>query len=707
MYSRTRTAVLVAAVTQASLALAQPGNEDPQPRLEEVTVYGTSNATSLFEYPGQVSVIDRDAIDNIVPSTMSDLLRDVPSVEFSGGPRRTGESPAIRGRGGDNVLILIDGARQSFSSAHDGRFFVEPELLRSAEVVRGPASSLYGSGAVGGVMAFETLDAADLLRGDSGFGGRFRAGYQDVNEETNLGATLYYKEGGLDLLGSYSWRDSGDIELGSGDTLGSDDDIDSALLKGSYAVSDSLELEASYTLFRNTALEPNNGQGINEGDPADPGTLVDKDIDADSYSLTARFAPETPWVDSTLTLYRSETAVDEAEIGTSRRVLRDIDTDGVTFRNASRLDSDNNHRLTIGGDWYNDAQKGRDNAADDGLRGGVPNGDSDFLGVFAQLESSFQRPLGLPGELLIIPAVRYDSYESEADDLDSEDVDDDAVSPRLAMSYGPVDWFRGFASYAEGFRAPSVNETFLSGTHFSLPHPVLGPPVFITNEFVPNPDLSAETSESIELGFALDFADVVSSGDQVSLKTSYYRSDIEDLIDLSVDFAFDRTCFAPPFAPCSAGTSFSQNIASAEIDGYELEARYDSERFLAVMAYSSIDGENNDSGADLGVLTPDRVNVDLRWRLPAWDAALGSRIQYADSFSRVAEGPTGDLETIERRGSYTLVDLYATWQPSFMPGWRIDAGVNNVADEDYERVFEGVSEPGRNLRLALTWQADF
>ena len=75
MYSRTRTAVLVAAVAQASLALAQPGNEDPQPRLEEVTVYGTSNATSLFEYPGQVSVIDRDAIDTIVPSAMSDLLR--------------------------------------------------------------------------------------------------------------------------------------------------------------------------------------------------------------------------------------------------------------------------------------------------------------------------------------------------------------------------------------------------------------------------------------------------------------------------------------------------------------------------------------------------------------------------------------------------------------------------------------------------------
>ena len=143
--------------------------------------------------------------------------------------------------------------------------------------------------------------------------------------------------------------------------------------------------------------------------------------------------------------------------------------------------------------------------------------------------------------------------------------DDDEVSPRLAFSYQPLSWFRGFASYTEGFRAPSINELYLDGTHFAVPHPILGSAgVFITNEFVPNPDLSAEDSETFEVGFGLDFVDVIGQGDSLTLKTSYYQSDVDNLIDVSVDFAFDPTCFAPPFQPCSAGTSNSENVAEAE-----------------------------------------------------------------------------------------------------------------------------------------------
>ena len=57
----------------------------------------------------------------------------------------------------------FDGARQNFGSTHDGRFFIDPRLLDSVEVLREPASSLYGSGATGGVIEFRTVDAADLL----------------------------------------------------------------------------------------------------------------------------------------------------------------------------------------------------------------------------------------------------------------------------------------------------------------------------------------------------------------------------------------------------------------------------------------------------------------------------------------------------------------------------------------------------------------
>jgi len=226
---------LLAAVSVMALAVsaqAQSAAENPAApdatfdvtsdiaTLDVITVYGTSNPLPAFDYPGQVSVITRDDIDTFAPSAMSDLLRDIPGLEFSGGPRRTGESPALRGLGGENVLILLDGARQSFISAHDGRFFIDPGLLRSAEVVRGPASALYGSGAVGGVLAFETIDAADLLDDGETAGVRFRVGYQGVNEESVASVTSFTRQGNLDAVISFGVRNSGDIALGSGAEIG-------------------------------------------------------------------------------------------------------------------------------------------------------------------------------------------------------------------------------------------------------------------------------------------------------------------------------------------------------------------------------------------------------------------------------------------------------------------------------------------------------
>ncbi|MEM8563674.1 MAG: TonB-dependent receptor plug domain-containing protein, partial [Pseudomonadota bacterium] len=108
----------IAAVVTSLPLVTHAQDEEKFVQMEEVTVSGTSNPLPVFDYPGQVSVRGREEIDLFLPSNVSDLLRDVPGLEFSGGPRRTGETPSIRGRGGENVLILIDGARQSFISAH-------------------------------------------------------------------------------------------------------------------------------------------------------------------------------------------------------------------------------------------------------------------------------------------------------------------------------------------------------------------------------------------------------------------------------------------------------------------------------------------------------------------------------------------------------------------------------------------------------------
>lgn len=54
--------------------------------------------------------------------------------------------------------------------------------------------------------------------------------------------------------------------------------------------------------------------------------------------------------------------------------------------------------------------------------------------------------------------------------------------------------------------------------------------------------------------------------------------------------------------------------------------------------------------------------------------------------------------------AYASVDLYLTWKPSFIQALRLDMGIDNIFDKNYARVLEGVSEPGRNYKTAVSFQ---
>ena len=246
--------------------------------------------------------------------------------------------------------------------------------------------------------------------------------------------------------------------------------------------------------------------------------------------------------------------------------------------------------------------------------------------------------------------------------------------------------------------------------HFPVPHPTLFNPqagqfVFVNNNFVPNPNLKPETSETVEFGVGVDFKDTLQNGDRLQGKISYYESDVEDLINLTVDFAYDPTCFAAPsFFPCTAGTTNSANVDSAELEGVEAEFAYDSNTFYGRATYSSIDSSDSVTGADVGALTPDRLALDLGVKLPEWNARIGSRIQFAGDYERRDLNSSNELAVVEERDGYSVLDLYATWKPDFANGVRFDVGIENLFEEEYERVFAGVLESGRNFKIAASYQ---
>ena len=94
--------------------------------------------------------------------------------------------------------------------------------------------------------------------------------------------------------------------------------------------------------------------------------------------------------------------------------------------------------------------------------------------------------------------------------------------------------------------------------------------------------------------------------------------------------------------------------------------------------------------------------MDLGARLGETGARLGVRTIYATDFDEVNE-------PLDARDDYVVRDLYFVFEPQDGPleGFRVDLGVDNVADKDFEVVFAGVSQPGRNFKAALSWSKGF
>ena len=667
--------------------------------LDPISVTATRNPIRSFEYPGMVSVIERQKIQTLQPSTPDDLLKLVPNVQFFLGPRRTGEVPSIRGFSGPDVIILLDGARQNFGSTHDGRFFIDPSLLKSVEVLRGAASSLYGSGGTGGVFEFKTVDAADLLSHGQTMGFRFSAGYQGVNRERVGSISAYGRsDAGLDFVGTLTKRDSGTISLGDGSELtDTDDDLLAGLAKAGFRIGDHHRIETTLVNFGNKAREPNNGQG--RGADLAPG-LVDKDIRSTTLRAAYEYRnPRNNLLNLDLVFYRTDMQADELRLDNDgigpqgELIKRDVITTGVRLDNRSRFKLSDAlvATMTYGVEFYRDRQDG---AAGSGERDGVPDAEIDFTGVFAQTEVTLS-DLVIPGDILIIPGIRHDSYNASSSV--GEDNKESVASPRVGISYLPTDWLMVFGNYAQNFRAPTINEIYLTGTHFRIPLGMSS----IVNRFVPNPGLKPQRTRTAEFGTGLTFDDAFQLRDKVRFKVSRFRIKGEDFIDLSVQQP-------SPLAPeCSRpgacdGITIARNVTNARLHGTEVEASYENSRILVELGYSTIDGENEDTREKLGVLTPNQITLNTALKFPEFDSLLGWRMISADRFEKV-NNPA------EERDAYNVHDFYFVWQPSNKPlkGLRVDLGVDNAFDEAYANVFTRAIEPGRNYKAMVSYSLAF
>ncbi|MGE4553827.1 MAG: TonB-dependent receptor plug domain-containing protein, partial [Desulfovibrionaceae bacterium] len=215
---------LVWAVLACLLGVAAPGGARAQDDAAgadvaltpmTVTARGVPRPTSLT--PGSVGVIEADEIAETAPLGLADAAARLAGVDVSD-DSPYGADISIRGLGRDSVVFLIDGCRVNMTTDLNGRFgLVNPMDVERIEVIKGPASVLYGSGSTGGVVNIITKKGR--FEKDAAWHGETMATGSTNPQGGDLYGNLSYNSDRAWFLGSGSWREADDYRSGGGDRV--------------------------------------------------------------------------------------------------------------------------------------------------------------------------------------------------------------------------------------------------------------------------------------------------------------------------------------------------------------------------------------------------------------------------------------------------------------------------------------------------------
>ncbi|BEM27967.1 ligand-gated channel protein [Serratia marcescens] len=643
---------------------------------ETMTVVATGNQRSSFEAPMMVTVIEGNSPESQTAGTAADMLRRVPGITVTGSGRSNGQDLMMRGYDRRGVLTLVDGIRQGTDTGHINGTFLDPALVKRIEIVRGPSALLYGSGALGGVVSYETVDAADLLLPghDTGFRVYGTAGTGD--HSLGMGASAYGKTDNLDGLLSFGTRDVGDLRQGNGFDAPNDETISNVLAKGTWKIDDNQSLSGNLRYYNNSAQEPKNPQtpASSSGNLMTDRSTIQRDA-ALSYKLKPA---GQDWLDAEAKVYYSDVKIN-AHANGSEDEARKQTTKGAKLENRTRLFADTfaSHLLTYGTEAYKQEQ------TPGGATESFPQAKINFASGWLQDEITLR---DLPVTLLA--GTRYDNYKGSSDGY--ADVDADKWSSRGAVSITPTDWLMLFGSYSQAFRAPTMGEMYNDSKHFSIP---MGPTT-ITNYWVPNPNLKPETNETQEYGFGLRFDDLMLADDSLQFKASYFDTKAKDYITTDVTMELGR---GPRGPYCISCTTFSTNIDRAKIWGWDATLSYKTPWFGWDLAYNRTRGKNEATGDWLSSINPDTVTSSLDVPLGETGLSAGWVATFAERATRVETG------TAEQAG-YGVNDFYLSYKGrDRLQGMTTTVVLGNAFDKEYYSP-QGIPQDGRNAKLLVSYQ---
>ncbi len=652
----------------------------PSTTLQSITVTANTSTRAKVQE-------DSVYIENYTPaqqaSHLSDFLNVVPGVTI-GGTSSVNQRIRIRGLEDSNLKVTIDGARQEGKLFyHMGDITIDPDLLKQAEVAVGNNSVTLGNDALGGAVAFTTVDAADLLKPGQKIGAKLKAAYASNNDELLTSATVYgAPTDNVDLLAYYGKRDTSSGEDGSGRELFEDSESESFLLKAGAYINDDHHVGASFSRTDKEGTFP-----FRPDFPGRDGDPIPQKVKRDTYTLDYKFNPASSLIDVDTTLYQTETQIsrdNDPKTSPGYDWNAKVKTTGGKIENTSVIDTNSGrHKLIAGLEHYkkqSDFYSAKDRATK------LPaSGKDSAKNTSVYLEDQWQM-----GKFSLTPGVRYDRYEAPEFVAGGKTYDN--VVGALAASYEIAPRTQVFASYTQLFNGPDLSQAIFNRDGAGT---------------VVNNDLKAEEGDNTEVGIVTTLRDLTTANDALQLSAKYFETNIENYIE------FIRSGL-------SCGPNLANNCQGAvnkdeeyKIKGVELAADYKMDNFSMGLSYAHARSKGKDTGKTIysqtgtGSDTGDKYMVNLAYQ-PTDTTELGWRSTYVAAVT---------LDTAEKgeftKPNYDVHDIFVNYSPSQIEGLKATVGVYNIFDDTYNSHASRYDasddkftdfEPGRNIKASLTYQ---
>ena len=667
----------------------------------KITVTGTRSPRAVDTFPGSINVLDQSDLDSKSGFDTREIMKDIPGVTTQlqrrtgiKGTPDTGNNVNIRGLDKNRVLFLLDGIR--LPNYHYGSVTLPPdyynmnqasfinwETLSAVEILKGPASALYGSDALGGIISLRSLKASDILSEGEDFKVEIPVNYDSSNEglsesiklatklNDDIGALIIYtREDGneLNVKTEAKYQDKETHESNNyfiNITNNFDDFSEASIIfekiDKDLKVTSTTDNLATMTTSRGTTYQKLVGDTNTERERVNA-TYTFNNPDNEKFikgfkgNIYAQYSKVNDDHDVTYTS-RGQT------VESNKYYLNnDIKGGEAEFKSDINI-LGLNHKLTYGIDYSDTATKRLRNEAGTEKKD-TPDTDIKRTGIYMQDEFS-------KGKFDFIAGLRFDNYELDAkndsiyDNSDlAVDLNEENLSPKFATTLNFNEKISAYGQYSKGFRAPAYYEVNSGFTNLRGGY---------TTES--NPNLKPETSDSFEVGIRGRYPKL-----DVNISAFYndYTNFIERLKQNGTKggLALYKTL----------------NTNSAEIKGLEISGSYylrpNRYGMNISSSFSYAEGTNLTDNIPLTTVNPFEAKISLGFNSEngKWNA------NFSNTF--VGSPRVKDNETNFIPDEYSVTDFTIAYKPNL--NYQFSLGIYNLFDERYYN-YQDVSDKSPTL----------